>query len=83
MVKRYNWTDEDREFVRNNAETMKDTDVAKGLSELKGMDVNVQSVRKLRQSLGIHKKRGRGVCAVKQEKNVGGTTADLPVAVVR
>jgi len=66
------WTDEEKDFVRDNASTMKDEDMAKELSKLANRTVTLQSVRKCRQKLGIKKKRGRGICGIDMSPRVNG-----------
>ena len=56
------WSAEDRQFVREHAAHTKDKDLAKELSKRSGRNVSLGAVRKLRQRLGILKKRGRGIC---------------------
>ena len=64
------WTDEDRQFIRDNAAFMKDIDIAKELTEKTGREVTLDAVRKVRQKIGIKKKHGRGICGViKQDVN--------------
>ena len=68
MPKKYIWTEDDKKFIRDNAKTMVDSAIAEELGKRKGMDINVQSIRKLRQGMGIFKERGRGICKVVQRK---------------
>ena len=56
------WTDEDRQFIKDNAAFMKDADIAKELTEKTGRKVTLDAVRKVRQKLGIKKRHGRGIC---------------------
>lgn len=58
------WTNEEKEFVRNNSNVLKDKDLAAELSKLAERDVKLETVRKLRQRMGIKKKQGRGICRV-------------------
>jgi len=58
------WQDGDRDFIRANAATMKDKDLAVALGKLTGREVTLDAVRKERQKLGIAKKPGRGICAL-------------------
>jgi len=58
------WSDAEKNFVRTNAHTMKDGDIASQLSESSGRTITLQSVRKMRQKLGIKKLAGRGICGV-------------------
>ena len=61
------WTDEDRQFIKDNAAFMKDADIAKELTEKTGRKVTLDAVRKVRQKLGIKKRHGRGICRVVNE----------------
>ena len=45
---------------------MKDKDLAEKISEMAGRTVTLDAVRKVRQKLGIKKKRGRGICGIRQ-----------------
>lgn len=64
------WTDAERQFVIENANVMKDSEIAVHLTRISGRMVSLQAVRKQRQKLGIAKKPGRGICSVvKQEEN--------------
>jgi hypothetical protein len=60
------WTDKERQFIIDNAATMKDKDLAERISEMAGRTVTLDAVRKVRQKLGIKKKRGRGICGIRQ-----------------
>ena len=62
------WTNHERDFIRLNADTMKDSQIANELSRLTGRTIQTQSVRKQRQKLGIRKLRGRGYCQVVKEE---------------
>lgn len=64
MAKRVKWEEADRTFVKQNADKLTDQQLTDRLSEAKGRSISVQTVRKLRQSLGIVKARGRGACKV-------------------
>lgn len=64
MPKKINWTNEDGEFIKANVNSLKDEEMAKKLSEKKGVSISVQSLRKERKKLGIKKQPGRGKCAV-------------------
>ncbi len=61
------WKEHERAFIRDNANTMKDRELAIKLSKISGRTVTVQAVRKQRQKLGITKARGRGLCSVVQK----------------
>ena len=60
------WTEKERQFIIDNAATMKDKDLAEKISQLAGRVVTLDAVRKVRQKLGIKKKRGRGICGIRQ-----------------
>ena len=66
------WTDLDKLFVRVNALTMKDEDIARALTESTGRNVKTQSVRKQRQKMGIFKASGRGLCAARPSNKMSG-----------
>jgi len=55
------WTEEDKAYIRENAESMKDQEIANTLTQRSGRVVSLQAVRKMRQKLGIKKKCGRGI----------------------
>jgi hypothetical protein len=65
------WSEAEKQFIVQNASTMKDDEIAARLTQITGRKVSLQAVRKQRQKMGITKKPGRGVCAVKvrQEEN--------------
>jgi hypothetical protein len=70
------WTEEEKDYIRDNAQTMKDKDLAKNLSDMSGRTITVDALRKVRQKLGIKKKHGRGICALVYspvEKNKSGS----------
>ncbi len=52
------------DFIRNNANIMKDKDVAAFLTRISGRYVSINSVRHARTNLGIRKEPGRGVSRV-------------------
>ena len=60
------WTDKERQFIIDNAANMKDKDLAERISEMADRTVTLDAVRKVRQKLGIKKKRGRGICGIRQ-----------------
>tara|TARA_R100000742_G_C4254420_1_gene72462 strand:- start:570 stop:782 length:213 start_codon:yes stop_codon:yes gene_type:complete len=66
------WTDKERQFIIDNAATMKDKDLAEKISEMADRTVTLDAVRKVRQKLGIKKKRGRGICGITQSPEEGG-----------
>lgn len=63
------WTEIEKQFIRDNAATMKDKELAEELTRKTGRIITTQSVRKQRQKLGIQKKQGRGVCGVVGKEN--------------
>ena len=64
------WSDAEKQYIRENANTMKDQELADKLSNLTGRKISLQSVRKQRQKMKIAKRPGRGIC---------GTVKDNPV----
>lgn len=76
------WEKSEERFIRENADTMKDKEIAFKLSQITGRTVTIQAVRKKRQQMGIKKVRGRGKCAVVKNNNQGTKAADV-VAVSR
>jgi hypothetical protein len=60
------WTDTEDEFVRQNADFLKDREIAAALTRLAGRHVTEAAVRTKRTQLGIKKKPGRGVCQVRR-----------------
>jgi len=58
------WTEADKAFVKENAHSLKDQEIANALSERTGRKVSLEAVRKMRQKLGIKKKCGRGICGL-------------------
>ena len=64
------WTNEEKDFIRNNAGMMTDKVLSIKLSQITGRRVSLQSVRKQRQKMGISKQPGRGVCALVEENEI-------------
>ena len=60
------WTEKERQFIIDNAATMKDKDLAEKISQMADRTVTLDAVRKVWQKLGIKKKRGRGICGIRQ-----------------
>ena len=60
------WTEKERQFIIDNAATMKDKDLAEKIGQMADRTVTLDAVRKVRQKLGIKKKRGRGICGIRQ-----------------
>jgi len=73
------WEESEKTFIRNNADLMKDMEIAHKLSQITGRSVSIQAVRKQRQKMGITKERGRGRCAVINPNK--GKTSDIGRAV--
>lgn len=71
------WSNSEKQFIKDNANNMKDIDLAARLSQLTGRTVSLQSVRKQRQKMGIVKNPGRGICGVKGQPQL--KPADLKV----
>lgn len=59
------WTDAENNYIRANANYMKDKDLAKTLSKKTGRHISMSALRKHRQRLKIAKVSGRGLCGVK------------------
>lgn len=62
------WGLSEDQYIRNNAATLKDEQIAESLTKLLGRSVSTQAVRKRRQKLGIRKQKGRGKCAVIEQE---------------
>ena len=58
------WSEDEKDFIRANAEIMKDSEMAAYLTAHVGRIVTLDAIRKVRQKLGITKKPGRGICGV-------------------
>ena len=54
------WTQEEKDFIRQNSAYMRDKDMAEAISKIRGKKVSVQALRKQRAKLGINKMGGRG-----------------------
>lgn len=67
-MKKNRWTDEEKEYIKQNAGTMKDSVIQLHLEQVFGRKISLQSVRKQRQQLGIFKASGRGFCKVQPPK---------------
>jgi hypothetical protein len=53
------WTHQERQFVRENAGKMKDTELLVALKHFSGRDITITVLRKARTRMGIHKLPGR------------------------
>lgn len=62
------WKENEKQFIRDNAATMKDSEIAAYLSRTVGREVTIEAVRKQRQKLRITKKSGRGICSLAKEE---------------
>ena len=58
--KKSRWTDSEKSFLRTNAGTMKDEEIASTLRK------SLKAVREMRRRLGIVKKSGRGIVALRE-----------------
>jgi len=58
------WTENDKNFLRDNASKMKDIEIAEALTKSSGRIVSLEAVRKMRQKLGVKKASGRGIVKV-------------------
>ena len=58
------WTENEKNYIKDNAHHMKDIEISKALTETSGRKVTLQAVRKMRQKLGVKKKCGRGICGL-------------------
>ena len=59
------WEEKDLQYIRENAESLKDRELAAELTKRSGRPVSLGAVRKMRQRLGIGKRSGRGGCGLK------------------
>lgn len=62
------WGLSEDQYIRVNAATLKDEQIAENLTKLLGRQVSTQAVRKRRQKLGIRKQKGRGKCVVIEQE---------------
>lgn len=63
------WLPEEIEYIKNNANHMTDKEVMKNINNLYGQRRSFDTVRKMRQRIGIQKENGRGVCKIKDIDN--------------
>jgi len=61
------WTEMEKQYIRENAGIIKDSEVAAKLTEITGRKISIQSLRKQRQKLGLLKASGRGFCKLKDK----------------
>lgn len=74
------WSETEKNFIRENAHRLKDSEIATELTASSGRHVTLQSVRKMRQKLGIKKLSGRGVCGVVNGGGSGNANDTIPEA---
>lgn len=58
------WTEYEKEFIRQNANSLKDRELAEKLTAMSSRNITLDAVRKVRQKLGITKLPGRGICGL-------------------
>jgi len=64
--KNYVWNAERDNFIKQNAETMKDQKMATEMTRMFGHKFSITAIRLRRRSLGIQKQNGRGRCEIKK-----------------
>jgi len=64
------WTQAERDFIRRNAGTMVDKQIAAELSRMVGRPISIHAVRRQRHRMGIMKQSGRGICKLRKENNI-------------
>lgn len=64
------WNDAELNYIKDNAATMKDKDLLVKLAEFTNgtRRISLQSLRKIRQRLGLKKVSGRGYCGLYTEE---------------
>lgn len=62
----YVWTAERKEFILQNADKMKDKDIAAALTKRYARPFSVASVRQHRRLLNLRKRGGRGKCDLRK-----------------
>lgn len=70
------WCTEVDDFIREQSSLTKDEDMAKALSAKYGMFYSIDSVRKRRAGLGIHKGHGRGKVTIVSKPNQSSETKE-------
>ena len=60
------WTDQEKDFVKQNASILTDKQGSEELSRITGRNITLNSWRKQRQKLGIAKMPGRGICRLRK-----------------
>lgn len=63
------WLESEKQFIRDNSDTMKDIEIAKELTRIIKRNVTLNAVRKQRQNMGLNKKPGRGICGLVKNDN--------------
>lgn len=58
------WTEYEKEFIRVNADRLKDEELLEKIRTVSGRPITLHALRKVRQSMGVKKKPGRGICAI-------------------
>lgn len=58
------WTEEEKEFIRQNAHKSFDSELANELARMSGRKITIKAVRKQRRKLQIKKAPGRGCCKI-------------------
>ena len=58
------WTEQEKEFVKQNAGVLTDKEGAEKLSRVTGRNITLHAWRKQRQKIGISKMPGRGICKI-------------------
>jgi hypothetical protein len=64
------WTPLEIEFVRQNAGKLHDKEAVQKLKEIFGRDTTIAAYRKKRTELGFIKKSGRGLCELREERDM-------------
>lgn len=64
------WTNEDKEFIKDNVSNMSDDELALRLSQLTNSTISVPMIRTQRRRMGIKKKQGRQAKAVNVDKRI-------------
>ncbi len=73
------WTQDEQNFVRENAHKFTDVELARQLTQFTGREISFSYTRKLRQRLGIRKLPGRGVCAIDSNSLPDDVTTDTVI----
>jgi len=73
------WHENEKDYIRQNAATMTDEEIAKTLTVQLNRPVTLQAVRKQRQKLKIVKAHGRGVCKLAEKPLLDGSSIGMGV----